>query len=275
MACNECNDKVDVIIQSSDGLLHGAHSRNLELYSGAFPSTSFASPADCEVNILELTETSEVVVLMLKYVHNRQQPNSEEIKFEVMVDLAEAVEEYQIYSAMEVCRLHMKNAAVLHPMDVLAWAARHGYMEIADLAAPGTLGLTLESVWRSLGPAPMASWIFYREPYMQAIREASQRPELPNHRVNNRDVPCDWNSRYQKPTLEILSELMKDPQRIHTVNTWGREKIPPPGCDICTGQSVSPMIDWLNSLANKARTIPAFSIVHRGGPARTQPTPTQ
>ncbi|TFK58642.1 hypothetical protein BDN72DRAFT_781806 [Pluteus cervinus] len=152
----ECNDTVDVVIRSSDGQLHGAHSRNLEMYSGGFPPASLANPD--QVNTIELTETSEIITLKLKYVHNQRQPDSRKIGFEVMKELAEAVEKYQIYSAMEVCSLHMRNAATDHPLGVLAWATRHNYMEIADLAAPQTLNLTLEEVDHALGPA-IGSWV--------------------------------------------------------------------------------------------------------------------
>ncbi|TFK67444.1 hypothetical protein BDN72DRAFT_770637, partial [Pluteus cervinus] len=146
----------DVVIRSSDGQLHGTHSKNLEMYSGGFPPASLADPN--QINTIELTETSEIVTLMLKYVHNQRQPDSEKIKFRVMKDLAEAVEKYQIYSAMEVCKLHMKNSASLYPLDVLAWATRHDYMGIADLAAPRTLGLALKKVGHALGPA-IGSWV--------------------------------------------------------------------------------------------------------------------
>ncbi|TFK58641.1 hypothetical protein BDN72DRAFT_865774 [Pluteus cervinus] len=176
----------------------GAHAVNLQFYSGAFPSASTINVRG--IPKIELVESSEVVMLMLQYMHNKPQPDSEEIEFKVMKELAEAVEKYEIYSAMEVCKLHMKNAAKDHPLDVLAWATRHNYMAIANLAAPLTLGLDFEDVSRAMGSG-MRSW---------AIRDAYQKPEFAGHDTTQGCGPCDWDFHYEKVMFRVLSELVKN-----------------------------------------------------------------
>ncbi|TFK67445.1 hypothetical protein BDN72DRAFT_960970 [Pluteus cervinus] len=258
-ACNECNDPVDVVIRSSDGQLHGTHSKNLEMYSGGFPPASLADPD--QINTIELTETSEIITLMLGYVHNQRYPESDKIEFEVFKQLAEAVEKYQIYAAMEACRLHMKHAAPLHSLDALAWATRHDYMEIADLAAPQTLGLTLEKVKPVIGPA-IVSWISFREPYIQAVQEIPKNlPKFPHHIGTG---PCQWTSYSPLPILSILSELADNLQRMLTINIWGKEKVRSASnkCNYC---GTSPIDVWLDQLAEKTKSFPTFSAAHHGG----------
>lgn len=105
LGVSECLLPVDVILQSSDGVKFGSHSKNLEIYSSAFPPTAFGPTLD---EIVHLPESSEVVSLLLQYMHHHRQPDSEEIPFTILEGLAEAVEKYVIYSAMEVCKIRMK-----------------------------------------------------------------------------------------------------------------------------------------------------------------------
>jgi hypothetical protein len=94
---------VDVVLKSSDGELFGAHQRNLEMYTEGFPiagSTVVSDPVSLE-------ETAEVLHLLLRYTHHIRLPRLDKISFVLLVSLAEAVEKYMIYSAMETCRMQM------------------------------------------------------------------------------------------------------------------------------------------------------------------------
>lgn len=102
----ECSFPVDVILQSSDGVIFGAHSANLEMYSSAFPPAAFGPPTLDDIVLLP--EPSEIVSLLLQYMHHHRQPDSSKIPFTVLEGLAEAVEKYVIYSAMEVCKIRME-----------------------------------------------------------------------------------------------------------------------------------------------------------------------
>ncbi|KAJ3515024.1 hypothetical protein NLJ89_g2022 [Agrocybe chaxingu] len=136
----DCNLTVDMILQSSDGESFGAHQFNLECYSAGFPpaaSTITNSPEDMTV---ELTETAVVLRLMLQYMHNVRQPDLSKVSFLVLSALAEAVEKYLIFPAMDVCKVFMELSKDDYPSEVLMYAAKHDYMDLADKAARLTIG---------------------------------------------------------------------------------------------------------------------------------------
>ena len=57
---------------------------------------------------VELTESSEVIEMMLKYMHNTRLARLEDVSPKTLWHTAYAAEKYLIYSLMEVCRLHIK-----------------------------------------------------------------------------------------------------------------------------------------------------------------------
>ena len=97
---------VDVVLKSSDGELFGGHQRNLEMYTEGFPIAGSTFAADPVV----LEETADVLCLMLRYAHHIRPPNLDIIPFTLLASLAEAVEKYTMYSAMEFCKLKMMSA---------------------------------------------------------------------------------------------------------------------------------------------------------------------
>lgn len=106
----KCSLPVDFLFEAENGTHFGAHRRNLELYSGAFQPLVDVAPVDFEsgFQVMRVTERRGVVSLMLRYMHNHWQPMIDKLGFDVLKDLAEAVEKYEIYSAIEVCRFRMR-----------------------------------------------------------------------------------------------------------------------------------------------------------------------
>jgi hypothetical protein len=102
---DDCKAIVDVVLKSSDGELIGAHQRNLEMFTEAFPIAGTAVASDP----VSLEETAEVLRLMLRYTHNARLSSLDDISFTLLASLAEAVEKYMIYSAVEFCKIRMKS----------------------------------------------------------------------------------------------------------------------------------------------------------------------
>jgi len=68
--------------------------------------------------VARLHEKSDIVSLILRYMHNARQPDLSEVPFRILSALAEAVEKYKIYSAMEVCKVHMASVLFVYsPLD--------------------------------------------------------------------------------------------------------------------------------------------------------------
>lgn len=98
----------DVVLRSTDGLVFGAHAKNLETFSDGFPIADHtAHPIE---ETVQLSETSEVLSLLLKFMHHKKQPDCDKLDFKVLSGLAEAVEKYGVYSAMEYCAILMRCA---------------------------------------------------------------------------------------------------------------------------------------------------------------------
>jgi hypothetical protein len=93
-----------VKLNSSDGQVFGAHQRNLEVFSDAFPMAGSTTAKE----VVTLEENAEVLQLILQFMHNTRQPNVSKLPFSTLAPLAEAVEKYMIYAAMQICHTHME-----------------------------------------------------------------------------------------------------------------------------------------------------------------------
>lgn len=74
-----------------------------------FPPATLPQPQDGKpVLPATLSESSNILDLLFQHVYPQAHPQLDKVDFDVLADLAEAAEKYQVYSAMEVCRLLMK-----------------------------------------------------------------------------------------------------------------------------------------------------------------------
>jgi hypothetical protein len=94
----------DVIFKSSDDVLFHIHVKNLEVTTGSFPPFDFATLE----KIVPLSEPSDVLDVMFQFMYPMPQPDVSSIPFEVLAPLAEAVEKYQVFPAMRLCKMHMQ-----------------------------------------------------------------------------------------------------------------------------------------------------------------------
>ncbi|KAG5650797.1 hypothetical protein H0H81_011019 [Sphagnurus paluster] len=95
----------DVSFRSSDNVIFRIHRRNLETHTGAFPPPEF----DTQGEIVELRdETSETLELLFQFIYPQRHPHLDATPFEVLAPLAEAAEKYEVYAAMNICRVRMK-----------------------------------------------------------------------------------------------------------------------------------------------------------------------
>ncbi|KIK68519.1 hypothetical protein GYMLUDRAFT_154327, partial [Collybiopsis luxurians FD-317 M1] len=151
--------ETDLVLESKDGLRFGAHSADLAVFSDAFPVVGSGIVV---TEVVQMTETADVVLMLLQFMHRQRWVKSEKIPFGLLHRLAEAAEKYCIFSLMEICRIQMQAAVSQHPLEVFMYASRHGYDDIRDLSAPGTLDLPLESTLRRLSrdyPSVCVPWV--------------------------------------------------------------------------------------------------------------------
>ena len=105
----ECTIPVDIVLRSSDKVLIGAHQANLAQFSEGFPSPDAVTTSNEPV---DLTETGDVLALLVHFMHKCRHPNLGQIMKEgpprkTIFRLAEAAEKYMVYPAMIVCNLRI------------------------------------------------------------------------------------------------------------------------------------------------------------------------
>ncbi|KAL0575836.1 hypothetical protein V5O48_006126 [Marasmius crinis-equi] len=107
---NGCSLPIDLILQSPDKVCYGAHSANLGSLSIGFPvpGTTIEVKTDEQLEIVNLSESSTTLRLLLHFLHpNFAQPDVTVLDDKTVGDLAEAAEKYQVFPAMQVCRLQI------------------------------------------------------------------------------------------------------------------------------------------------------------------------
>ncbi|GLB44795.1 hypothetical protein LshimejAT787_1801320 [Lyophyllum shimeji] len=185
----------DIVFRSSDNVVFRIHARNLAVTSGGFPPAGFSSADE----IVDLTEEASTLELMFQFVYPRPQSSLEVLGFNELSKLAEAVEKYQIYPAMQLCNIFMTNALPENALGVLEYSMRHGYPSLSNRAAPF---VTLERISASLNtvsPTLLRAWIRYYDTWNEKIRHATLTAPS-GHKCAN------W-SEYQRKIFFALGEL--------------------------------------------------------------------
>jgi hypothetical protein len=94
----------DLTIQSNDGILFHIHKINLKMGAGGFAPPEFDTQDSTPVRLSENAETLE---LLFQFCYPKRLPDMETVKFEVLAQLAEAAEKYEVYAAICVCKILM------------------------------------------------------------------------------------------------------------------------------------------------------------------------
>jgi hypothetical protein len=126
--------------------------------------------------LVELTEPSEVVDLLLQLMSLREPPNLKSLDFETLAMLAEAVEKYDVFHSKSTCRMYMqyvnlcfceKNGTLKycrasipdHAAEVLKYAVKHGYAKVADDAAFCSIDYEVNEMAKHLTPEAFLAWV--------------------------------------------------------------------------------------------------------------------
>jgi hypothetical protein len=89
----------DITILSSDHVTFKLHRKYLEANTGAFPSAEFETHGE----IVPLTEPSNTLEVMFQFVYPKRHPKLDQQDFSSVLAIAEAVEKYEVFSAMNTC----------------------------------------------------------------------------------------------------------------------------------------------------------------------------
>lgn len=94
----------DVVFQSSDNFHFLVHRKNLETHTGGFPPSEFKTLNE----VVPLTEDAATLDLLFQFVYPQRTPDVNSMAFEAVAPLAEAVEKYEVFSAMYICNARLQ-----------------------------------------------------------------------------------------------------------------------------------------------------------------------
>ncbi|KAL0958270.1 hypothetical protein HGRIS_000422 [Hohenbuehelia grisea] len=150
-----CAPDADLIIRSSDGILFKVHRQNLAAHSEAFFSASLISSTSTDESgpteaatskgisqedIVEFTEDSKTLDLLLQFMYRQRQPNITNLKYSQLMALAEAAEKYEVYAAMGTCVAVFESKFIdSNSLGIFKFARKHGYPNLVDKTAPRVL----------------------------------------------------------------------------------------------------------------------------------------
>ncbi|KAF9458524.1 hypothetical protein BDZ94DRAFT_1313212 [Collybia nuda] len=157
----------DITFKSFDDVLFNIHRKNLEVATGAL------LPSDVAIQVngptVSLNELSETLEFMFQFIYPMLQPDIASLPFKVLEPLAEAVEKYRVFPAMVICKINMRKFLHEHVDEVVRYAARHGYTDIVDEAAPLLLTIPLKEVLLRLPTILIVPWALYYSAWDQAL----------------------------------------------------------------------------------------------------------
>ncbi|KAJ7652577.1 hypothetical protein B0H17DRAFT_1101435 [Mycena rosella] len=165
-----CAPDADITIASSDGVLFKVHRKNLEVHSDIFADAENATHGDDVDAVVPLSETAAVLELLFQYMHRQLPPNLHDVDFTTCAGVAEAAEKYWVYSALNICRMKMKESVKQYPLQVLEYAVRHDHADLAAEAARQSMGLDVLAAMESLSPDTFKAWISFREQWHKGAR---------------------------------------------------------------------------------------------------------
>jgi len=132
-----------------------------------------------------LTEHSETLELLFQFIYPKRHPDLETTPIEILAPLAEAAEKYEVFSALNMCKVRMRNALPEHPYEVMVYAAKHGYPQMIGEAAPLLLDTPLNDMIQKL-PGHMAMpWVLYHNSWRRVFDKAMFPPSWSHGRQIN------------------------------------------------------------------------------------------
>ncbi|TEB37753.1 hypothetical protein FA13DRAFT_707099 [Coprinellus micaceus] len=177
-----CTLALDIVLRSCDQVFIGAHQANLARFSEGFPSSDEVTAPEKPI---DLTETGEVLALLVHFMHKSRHPNLANIAKgkaprKTLFALAEAAEKYAVYPAMCVCNLRIAEGMEDDLLDTFIYATKFDYLDIADRVAPQLIDMNATLIKRSLASAHsnvFLAWFRYREQFIEVADAMVDEPK--------------------------------------------------------------------------------------------------
>ncbi|KAJ6538085.1 hypothetical protein B0H19DRAFT_961760 [Mycena capillaripes] len=160
----------DVTFKSSDGVLFHVHRKNLEVCSEGFP------PAEIPITqgeIVSLEEAAVTLEVLFQFMYPQRHPALDTTSFEVLEPLAEAAEKYQVFPAMNICHIRLKEMVHEHPVEVAVYAAKHDYPYLLSEVAPMMISMDPVQVVEMLPSHLVLPWVWLFRRFNAGLTKAT------------------------------------------------------------------------------------------------------
>ncbi|KAG6827491.1 hypothetical protein H0H92_011567 [Tricholoma furcatifolium] len=144
----------DVTFRSADGVIFKLHSsilktstENLDVRRG----TRHTEP-------VVLDETSDALTTLFQFVYPSLHPDLEGLDFPHLLSIATAAEKYRVYSAMNVCKIRIKDILPAHAKEIFYYGMNFKYHDIVDIAVPLVIHISLKDLSSGIPLAYLVPW---------------------------------------------------------------------------------------------------------------------
>ncbi|KAF8056514.1 hypothetical protein FPV67DRAFT_1729335 [Lyophyllum atratum] len=194
----------DIIFQSSDGIMFRIHKMNLVACT-----EGFSPPAHCTLDdVAPLTEPAIILDILFQFVYPQLQPHLEAVDFEVFMEVAEAAEKYQVYSAINLCTMLMLKTLPGHGEEILMHGMKHDCRKLIAPVAPLLLDHAMEDMLLKVPERYRIPWVQYHSQWTRVWKDSINRvPDV-------RDLPretCGLCGRLpHEYVIEVVSRLSRE-----------------------------------------------------------------
>ncbi|KAF5380020.1 hypothetical protein D9615_006292 [Tricholomella constricta] len=237
----------EIVFQSADDVKFYIHRQNLVACTEGF---SPPDPATFD-DVVHLSESSSTLELLFRFIYPEPQPDLEEIDFSVLIMLAEAAEKYQVYSAVNICSIHLTKRLPEQSEEILVHALKHSNRKIVARAAPLLLGRSLEDVLLKVPQPYQILWIRYHAQWSRVWAHSISC--APNAQELARDVCRQCGKLRHEYVIEAMSKLSTSIDMLRALDSVFSSSTM---CSSCCGE-LSVMKSWRKSLEAEIKRIPS------------------
>ncbi|KAG6825816.1 hypothetical protein H0H87_008656 [Tephrocybe sp. NHM501043] len=234
----------EVVFKSSDDVIFRIHWLNLTACTEGFspPETSTFS------EIVPLTEPSATLELLFVFLYPQPLPDLGELDFDLLSALAEAAEKYRVFSAMNLCTIHLTEHLQDHPEEILVHGLKHGIEKFIVHAAPSLLDQPLEEFLPRLPICYVRYHGYWAEAQKFAIASAPAPESMSRTRCESCDkLPHDY-------VLNVIANMNASLRALQDLQTI----FPHKPCSFCHEITTSTLKSWRMKLGEKIDLIPNF-----------------
>ncbi|TFK64128.1 hypothetical protein BDN72DRAFT_963431 [Pluteus cervinus] len=162
------SDSGDVVFQSSDKVRFCVYKKDLATFSGGFPPAEFTSDSK---EIVDLPEGGVVLDHLFSFTRPGRYPILHTLNIGTLVELADAAEKYEVYSAIMACSHLMRMNLTKHPLQVCRYAGKYQYPDLIDDVSPLMLDVPILQIFDfNMSEKYFRAWLRYLAQF-QALHE--------------------------------------------------------------------------------------------------------